>query len=324
MNVLYTIDKSYVEKLVVSMISLMNYVNEDLNIYIACDGVDKKIENNIKRIENNYVKVYFLNTPNVSKKLNADRGAQAQFYRLYLTEMFRDINIDRILYLDADTLIVSSRINELYNTDLKSYTLGATLDPWSSTYRKVFGLNTKIKMFNSGIMLVDLNKWKDCNIDQKLNYIINTTSYISQGDQGILNILFAGEFYVLSPEFNALTSYFEMTYSELIRYRKPILFYEEESIIKAIEYPVVVHFTSTFLHNRPWILDAKHPYKSAWIQKYTSHFENLNLQKQNIGINGFIYKSLPKFLSLTILSLLQSRIRPEIEYLKYKIYRYIR
>lgn len=74
-----------------------------------------------------------------------------------MVEFFFD-NIDKIFYLDFD-LVVIFLLEELYNIDIENYffvVLG------------FFNILVKSKGFNSGVMVVNLEKWRNEKILIKL------------------------------------------------------------------------------------------------------------------------------------------------------------
>lgn len=47
----------------------------------------------------------------------------------------------------------------------------------------------------------------------------------------------------------------------MLIYRKPPNFYSKEEIKKAIEDPVIIHYTTSFISRRPWVEGCNHKYK---------------------------------------------------------------
>ena len=61
------------------------------------------------------------------------------------------------------------------------------------------------------------------------------------------------------------------SYKEMLIYRNPPEFYSEEQIKNAVENPVIIHFTTSFLSERPWIKGSKHIYLDKWM-----HYKNMS------------------------------------------------
>ena len=113
-----------------------------------------------------------------------DRFAQTQFARLFLEEIIEEEE-ERILYLDCD-LIINNSIEELWNMNLEGK-IGAVLaDAFSSLYRANIGLEPNDLMFNSGVMLIDMKKWREQYIGHQLRAFIRVhRGMVQQGDQGV-------------------------------------------------------------------------------------------------------------------------------------------
>ena len=97
-------------------------------------------------------------------------------------------------------------------------------------------------------MLIDLERWKNQKIESRLlRFIIFKNGKIQQGDQGALNAVLSHDVYCFEPKYNSVTIFYDFTYKEMLSYRKPPEFYPESQIREAIEKPVLIHFTTSFL-----------------------------------------------------------------------------
>lgn len=141
LNVLYTLDNGFKAQLVVSLNSLIKNTKKKLNIFIIFDGIHDDDYKNLKKRESSRVKIIFLDAPEVSTKLVPDRGAKNQFYRLYLTRIFKEIfGVSKLLYLDCDTLIMNSSIENVWYLEMDDNAIAAAIDPWSYQYKSIFNL----------------------------------------------------------------------------------------------------------------------------------------------------------------------------------------
>ncbi|MFT9273883.1 MAG: glycosyltransferase family 8 protein [Liquorilactobacillus nagelii] len=313
MNVLYTLDNGFKVQLMVSLNSLIKNTKKELNVFIIFDGMNDDDYKNLKKRENSRVKITFLDAPGISTKLVPDRGAKNQFYRLYLTKIFKGVLEDsKLLYLDCDTLIMNSSIENVWYLEMDDNAIAATVDPWSYQYKSIFNLEKDTKMFNAGIFLINLKKWKEKKYDEKLEQLIKKRKHFIQADQGLLNELVHGEFKVLEPKYNVISSYFEMNYEELLCYRKPVKFYTKSQIQNAVKNPCIVHFTSTFLDNRPWQNGSEHPLKKTWIEE--AEFCGVEIKKEKLSgkkpVLKKIFRIFPRNVSVFLFGLLQAYIRP--------------
>ncbi|ALB48766.2 glycosyltransferase family 8 protein [Clostridium beijerinckii NRRL B-598] len=332
MHIVYASDDNFAEIMGVSIVSLFenNKDMEEIVIYILDSGINDK---NKKRIESVFQKYnrcnpLWITATNINvvlgMKVNQDRGSLSQFARLFVSRVLPK-ELDRVLYLDCDITIDKS-LNELWNMDMKGKIVAALQDAFAPWYRKNLGLRENDIMFNSGVMLIDLNRWKEEHVEEKiLRFIKKYNGLVPQGDQGVLNAILSSETEPLNPRFNSVTIFHDFTYENMLIYRKPPIFYSKEEIKEAVTNPVIIHFTTSFLSKRAWIEGSEHPYAKRWQEyKSISPWKDEPLRKHTSSKkwkDAYVkmYKVLPLGLSVRISGLLQAYGRPIIEKIKYNI-----
>ena len=138
-----------------------------------------------------------------------DRGSLSQYARLFVSSDL-PLDLNRVLYLDCD-IIINRSIRELWNLDLNGKTIGALMDAFSKYYRQNIDLEENDIMFNSGVMLIDLRKWRKQKIEEKLmNFIAKKNGRIQQGNQGALNAVLSHDTYCFEPRFNSVTIFYDL------------------------------------------------------------------------------------------------------------------
>ena len=90
---------------------------------------------------------------------------QAMYYR-YLFALLLPPAVKRIIYLDSD-IICKGDIMPLWQTDLQGHVLGAVRDWGELKSCERIGL-TNGRYFNSGVILIDLGKWREADLTQQL------------------------------------------------------------------------------------------------------------------------------------------------------------
>lgn len=270
-NIVYASDNSFASIMGTSIYSLLvnNTDAKRININILDSGINKinkdRIELILEKFNNAFIN--WISVGSISSQIGIDvqndRGSFSQYSRLFIDDVL-DKSIDRVLYLDCDTVVISS-IKELWNMDLQDKVVGAFKDAFSKYYRKVIDLDENDIMFNSGVMLIDLKKWRELKIRSKiLKYIISNNGKVQQGDQGALNAVLSSDVLPLDPKYNLVSILYELSFNELKIYRRPINFYTKATINKAVLDPVIVHYTSSFYSIRPWFSNSNHPLKMYW------------------------------------------------------------
>lgn len=321
-HIVYSSDDKFAEILGVSLVSL--YENsqdmDDIIIYILDSGIT---EDNKKKIESISMK-YRRKTPvwilakNICEELSmdvrVDRGSLSQYTRLFVSSDLPE-NLDRVLYLDCD-IIVNQSISELWNLDLQGKTVAALMDAFSQYYRGNINLKPNDIMFNSGVMLIDLRRWKKQKVEQRLlEFIVRKNGIIQQGDQGALNAVLSQDVYCFEPRFNSVTIFYDFSYNEMLIYRNPPIFYSKEEVKMSTENPSIIHFTTSFLSKRPWMSGCKHRYVDIWIKfKNMSPWRDASLWTDNrtcwklAGIK--IVETLPRSLGIRLAGFIQIYGRP--------------
>ena len=329
LHVVYASDDKFAEILGVSLTSLYenNKNMEQIHVYV----LDSKIsEENKKKLESvgtayNRSSIHWIPAKDISEELHmdvaVDRGSLSQYARLFVSSVL-PADLERVLYLDCD-IIINQSLDELWNLDMHGKTIAALKDAFSKWYRTNINLKPTDIMFNSGVMLIDLKRWKEQEVEKRLlKFIASKNGKIQQGDQGALNAVLSHDTYCFEPRFNSVTIYYDFSYKEMMIYRKPPEFYTEEQVKEATENPVIIHFTTSFLSRRPWIEGCQHRYVGEWIKyKDMSPWKDSPLwdYKKATGVKGISVKlagKLPRKLMISVAGIAQAYGRPVINRIK--------
>ncbi|WP_283596935.1 glycosyltransferase family 8 protein [Ligilactobacillus aviarius] len=320
-EIVYAADDNFAPVLGTSLVSLFEN-NKDININVTIfdSGISKNNKNKIEEIFDKYhrnlprwiVPVDLENK--IGVKLDIARGSLAVYSRLFLKDFFDD-DVDKVLYIDSDTIITSS-IKKLWNINLGKQIIAATKDAFSKFYRGNIELKENDAMINAGVFLINLPEWKRQGVEQQfLEYICQKNGKVQLNDQGVLNHVLNNKIYFLNPSYNLLSLYYDYSYKEMEEYRKPVNFYSNSEIKNAKNNPIIIHYTSAFNTIRPWYQNSTHPLKKVWKDYYDkSPWKNVSLKvgkKKGIKRILFsIYNILPKQVSLRVASIFQVYIRP--------------
>lgn len=321
--IVYASDDGFAEILGVSLLSL--YKNSQdmdaVHVYILDSGISPLNRSRIEEVARQYHEPMpvWIEARDISKEVGMsvamDRGSLSQYARIFVSSDLPD-ELERVIYLDCDIIIAQS-ISELWNLDMHGKTMAALNDAFSRYYRKNIDLEPEDIMFNSGVMLINLNRWREREVEKNLlKFISDHKGKIQQGDQGALNAVLSHDVYCFHPRFNSVTIFYDFTYHELYVYRKPAgEYYTEAEIKEATEHPVIIHFTTSFLSRRPWVKDCHHRYCELWRSyKAESPWRDEPLREDNRPswkLKGTkIFKKLPRGLAMHIAGFLQAYGRP--------------
>lgn len=323
LHIVYASDDRFAEILGVSLTSLYEN-NQDMaqiHVYILDSRISEENKRRLESVCRFYKRsaIQWMPAKDISRELQieiaVDRGSLSQYSRLFVASALPE-NLERALYLDCD-VIIRKPLDELWNLDMQGRTIAALKDAFSRWYRMNIGLKSSDIMFNSGVMLIDLRRWKEQEVEKKLlEFIRFKGGRIQQGDQGALNAVLAYDVYCFEPRFNSVTIYYDFSYEEMLAYRKPPDFYLEEQVEEATENPVVLHFTTSFLSRRPWVEGCRHKYVDEWLKyKAMSPWKDSPLWKHRkaAGIRGMytvLAAKLPRKLMIGISGMAQIYGRP--------------
>lgn len=216
-------------------------------------------------------KFYKINYKEINNAPTHGHISLSAYSRLFLATVINK-EINKVLYLDCD-LIVVKKINSLLNTNIEDFFIAASEEKISSD------LNNKLELdgslyFNSGVMLINLNKWRKENIESKfVDFIKNKSEKIKYWDQDVLNYCLKNKWLRLPQKYNLTHFYFYPNdYT-------PSYFGLNQTQYEEIQKdPVIIHYTS---HQKPWIEGCKHPKKELYFQ-YQLTFKQLLFGKLKI------------------------------------------
>ncbi len=182
-------DNNYAQHLGVTLVSILENKADDDNIYVYVldGGISTENISKILDLKSKYnFEIEFINIDKKTfEKCPAGKKNHitlAAYYRLLLAELCP--KEDKLLYLDVD-IIVKSSLNDFFNTDITDFYFAGVSDCDEVLNTSRLGIN---KYCNSGVILLNLKKWREENITRKLfNWMEKNTDIIVLHDQDILN-----------------------------------------------------------------------------------------------------------------------------------------
>ncbi len=242
-----------------------NHLNQQCDFYVLHSELNHNDFNYLLNFAKKYSQnVYFIKVDNTLFKdfpFN-NRFPISCLYRT-LAHQFLPDSLHRILYLDIDT-IVNGDLNEFYNLDFENnFFIGskenfnAKNEPDSALkdFDKINEIDNILaaegKYFNSGVLLINLDKFRIEQIDINF-YLKKITGYSDIFfDQGILNICFAKQIKLLTTcKYNYRLSFSAKDYFQ----RKNYMFYNET---RYDFYPIeakIIHYCGFIMDFKPWYL----------------------------------------------------------------------
>jgi lipopolysaccharide biosynthesis glycosyltransferase len=174
-----------------------------------------------------------------------DTVSLESYYRLLLPDVLPQ-ELDKVIYLDSD-LVVHQDLSKLWDLNVANTSLLAVpeLSPASERVSSSAGIRLykelelppEQKFFNSGVMLINLRKWRHEHVSARaLIYLDTAAQYLRWHDQEALNVVLAGGWSELDSRWN-VTMHAVRSSAETRRYAD------------LIQNPYIVHFNSAC---KPW------------------------------------------------------------------------
>ena len=244
-QVCFSSDDKYSLYLAVAIASILKNAKktDELSFYILDGGISSANKGKIKSLKK--IKNFDIAFINVNDSLFkrfpiGDNYISIQtYYRYIIPQLLPDI--DKILYLDCD-VIVKDSLSELYNQDISDYWIAGVEDLGYFVDRKRLKRETESFYINAGIILLNVKKWREDNITEKLfNFTRENAAMLEHKDQDVINMVLNSKSKPLDYRWNVQDSY-HRSY-EMANHPNKQLF------IAARNNPGIIHYTSA---NKPW------------------------------------------------------------------------
>lgn len=295
MNVIYSTDENYAKICLTSIWSLLetNRNIENLKIYVIDNKIKKETKQKMAKLVKSYNKeLIFISCDEICKDLKKKNEFPVSAYaRLFIQDYVEE---DKIIYLDCDT-IVKKNLTSLWEKDLKGNWIGGVEDPLPSYLKQAIEMNENDRYINSGVLLIDLKKWRKINFKAKVEqYMEEHKRNVIHHDQGIINGVCKGKILYLEPKYNLMPEMITMHEKQLKKLYKMKKTYTEDELEEAKTDPYIIHFICKF-YNRPWYKECTHPYKEEFLKYYKQISDKIESKPLNIKIKirKFIFENLP-------------------------------
>lgn len=179
------------------------------NFYVMTLDISQSDEAALKALEGENVKVTILPQREIDLFYIRDTHvSKTSLLKYYIAEVLPQL--DKVLYLDTDVLVLHD-LSNLYQTDVSQVYLAAVKDPswfFENSHVLELGLEERGFYFNSGVMLMNLKKFREGGLLQKLEDFTNN-NFRTYMDQDALNVVVGNEVSLLPFEDNAMYFFFE-------------------------------------------------------------------------------------------------------------------
>jgi len=269
MTVAYSTDENYVKLTAVSMASLLKN-NANVKVVVLVNGVKPEsiafLGVLCERLGGAFEAI------DVSDRLRqlrekTDKGytSYSIYARFYIPEFLKS---GRCLYLDSDTLVVGS-LAPLFEHDMGGKPFAIGYECQRVEYKRLVGIDSALPYFNSGVMLVDVEKWLQNRCTERIMDAIPLASKRTIfPDQDLIVQVLHSDAAILPPQYNYLTHF------QMFRTQKDVLkatgvsadiWYSSEAYAQARQRPVIHHFLGNTL-GRPWYRESLNPLRKTYLE----------------------------------------------------------
>lgn len=249
-NIVFASDDNYAQHIAVVIASIMAKTKEKVCFFVINDNISSE---KITKLKNTAVKlnttVEFIAVPEEKFKNVYLSGhvSKAAYFRLALADIMPD-DIEKVIYLDVD-LLVYDDIKKLWQNDIKEYALAAVPDfgimasnRLCRQKKEVIGLPKGKAYFNSGVLLINLKKWRQENYTKQILEIINENQF-PHHDQDALNKIFMEDWLQIDLRWNIIPPVFNLFTKILLN--KTF----RNQAINAKRNPGIIHYAGRY---KPW------------------------------------------------------------------------
>lgn len=293
-------DANYVPYLATALRSVMDYARPDHNydLVVLSQNIFSDDQDKIRAMSGGAANIS-LRFIDVSAQV-AERSADlftsahlsiAAYYRLFSPTIFA--LYPRILYLDVD-LVALTDVAELFHIDLEGAVAGAARDYLAikdlprkdnSRWREQLALKDCSSYFNSGVMLLDLEKIRSENFELKWFDLLARLKCPRLHDQDILNSTCQGRIKYIDGAWNSL-AWAEACGETIFKGEMSEELYQEYR--ESLKSPKILHYLS---RHKPWNLPHLDLAEFFWrFAQRTPYYDRLifnNLRQLNMESDIF-------------------------------------
>jgi lipopolysaccharide biosynthesis glycosyltransferase len=259
MNIVCATDGNYLPHCVIMLETLRKQIGHlNPSIFLIHHSADSnELIKAFAYLQSIYSSISFL--PASVEKLRdfpvSGHGSVAAYLKLMIPDIL-PFGLDKVLFIDSDTVVVN-RLSDLWAMDLKGKSLAAVGE------HKFCCLDHGYEhgeYFNSGVMLIDLGRWRESKIVEKgLVFAKENPHRLRHWDQDVLNAVFQGDWLAIDERWNACPHLFGLNGAYDL---SPNSLTESENT--AIKNPAIVHFAGPG-PLKPWHASCTHPYKQVYL-----------------------------------------------------------
>ncbi|MCP8861635.1 glycosyltransferase family 8 protein [Latilactobacillus curvatus] len=253
-NIVSAVNSDFIETLAILYASILNHNDSHRHyaFYVLEDHLtarDKAVLQHVVARFDADLTFAEVNESLLANTVESDRILKTAYYRILIPDVFP--HLDRALYIDCDALCLTD-LARLWDIDLGQSFLAAVEDAGFHERLEKMAIDYQSpRYFNSGVMLLNLKKWRQHNIVSRvLDFINQHPEKLRFHDQDALNAILHDRWIHLHPMWNAQTNILMNTITPPTEHLK-------KQFLETQKEPALVHFCG---HEKPWHASSSHPF----------------------------------------------------------------
>ncbi len=312
LDFVYATDENYVFLTMVSMTSLFenNQLFDEIHIWILGDSISELSQKRLADLASDYNRRITILDVSKYSELIQSTGARkwgdsyAAYARLFVAEILEEYGVHKIIYGDCD-LIIDGSLYDIWDSLMDNKPIGLCKEYNRVEIRDLLGLSRDSNYFQSGFLIMDLDKWKEKKCLQRiLNHMENVRAVYPFVDQDLISAVLNEDIYVLPIEYNVNPLAVELEYDELcyvfgLNDRNYYSKTEFEESIRNGNNPIVYHCSQPN-EGRPWMTGNRNAFSEIWNHYYSissvkEWYEKKPFEQNYITIlEGLMKRMLPR------------------------------
>lgn len=206
-HIAFGVDTIYAPKMCVTIASILeNNKNNNIIFHVIYNDLSDKVIDEIKKsmltlqaeINFHFIDVDLSIFPKFSNFSHITSGA---FLRFFIPELLQGLT-DRALYLDADIICINN-ISDLFHLEMDENEILAVVEDIDSETYLNENASFQKRYFNSGVLMMDIEKWNKNNVYGQLLSVLNEKgSGFNLIDQDALNLVMIDKVHYLDNIWN--------------------------------------------------------------------------------------------------------------------------
>ena len=210
LHIAFAVDDNFIKPVGILITSIIyNNPNQCFHFHIFTASLSDNNLNKLKKVNvgNSSLTIHVFDEELFSSYQTLKNLPSSMYYRLIIPTILNGVT-SRVLYLDAD-IVCNGSIEELVHKDINDYIICACLDPSviinHDKHVSSLGLDKNDSYFNSGVLLINIDKWNEKNVLSCFNDLIFNREY-KFPDQDVLNIVLQHDILLLDEKFNTFSA----------------------------------------------------------------------------------------------------------------------